>query len=59
VTTAVEQSPRYSVRYYDRDLSRKGQGVQVATFKDRAEAEKFAAANKLYARPCKVEETAK
>lgn len=46
----------YRVKYYDRDLSRKGQGVQVATFTDRAEAEKFAAENRIYARACKVEE---
>ena len=52
----AQEQPTFKVRYYDAVMSRKGQGVQVRTFTDRGEAEKFAAANKLYARPCKVEE---
>jgi hypothetical protein len=47
---------RYLVRYYDAAKSRKGQGVQQRSFTDRADAESFASQNKLYAKPCKVEE---
>jgi|1185.fasta_scaffold1315097_1 hypothetical protein len=54
-TPSAPPAETYRVRYYDRDLSHRGQGVQVRTFTDRAEAEAFAAVNKLYARPCKVE----
>jgi hypothetical protein len=46
----------YRVRYFDRELSRKGQGVQFRTFTDREEAEAFASKNVLHAKPCRVEE---
>lgn len=51
--------PRFRVRYYDRRLSRKGRGVQVRRFVDRAKADAFAAANQIYSQPCRVEEIAK
>jgi hypothetical protein len=57
-TPSAPPAETFSVRYYDRRLSHRGQGVQVATFATRAEAEAFAASNKLYARPCKVETVA-
>lgn len=47
--------PRYRVRYYDKVLSHKGQGVQSRTFDDEAAAAEFASKNRLYAKPCKVE----
>lgn len=47
---------RFRVRYYDRVLSHKGKGVQVRSFTDREAAEKFAAENQLYSRPCVVDE---
>jgi hypothetical protein len=48
-------NPTYKVRFYSAAASRKGAGVRVAYFSDRAEAEEFAAANRLYAKPCQVE----
>jgi hypothetical protein len=57
-TPSATPAETFRVRYYDRVRSHRGQGVQVATFTDRAEAEAFAAVNKLYARPCKVETVA-
>jgi hypothetical protein len=57
VTAAVYGTQRYAVRYYDAALSRKGRGVQVCVFRDRAAAEEFAASNRLYGKPCKVEVT--
>lgn len=45
----------FRVRYYDAKLSKKGRGVQVRTFADRAEAEAFAASNRIYSGPCRVE----
>lgn len=45
----------FRVRYYDAKLSKKGRGVQVRTFTDRAEAEAFAASNRIYSGPCRVE----
>lgn len=51
-----EPIPRYRVVYYDAKLSKKGKGVQVRTFEDRAAAEEFASKNRVYARPCRVEE---
>jgi len=47
--------PQFHVKYYDAKLSKQGSGVQVRSFTDHNEAEQFAAKNKLYARPCKVE----
>ena len=52
---ASAAGPRWSVRYYDAALSRKGRGVQTRVFHDRAAAEKFAASNRVYGKPCKVE----
>lgn len=51
----TSEVPIYRVRYFDRQKSRKGQGVQTKTFRDAGEAERFASQNVLYARPCKVE----
>lgn len=45
----------YLVKYYDAKLSKKGRGVQVRSFTDRQEAEKFAAENRIYAGHCRVE----
>jgi hypothetical protein len=50
------QAPRWFVRYYCPRMSKRGQGVQVRHFVNRAEAEEFAAKNRLYSRPAKVEE---
>lgn len=47
---------KFQVRYYDARKSRKGQGVQVMQFATREAAEDFASKNKLYAKPCRVEE---
>lgn len=47
---------RYRVKYYDARLSKKGQGVQRKTFDDKEAAEAFAAKNRVYAKPCRVEE---
>jgi hypothetical protein len=45
----------YTVTYFDAVLSRASKGgVRVRTFMDRVEAERFAAANRLYARSCTV-----
>lgn len=47
---------KYRVRYFDAEKSRRGKGgVWSRMFDNREEAEKFAAANKLYAKPCIVE----
>ena len=46
---------KYRVKYYDKQLSRKGRGTQVREFTDKAEAEEFASKNRIYARPCTVE----
>jgi hypothetical protein len=48
-------SETFKVKFFDAKASRKGAGVRVAYFADRAEAEAFAASNQLYAKPCKVE----
>jgi hypothetical protein len=55
MTQAANPAPQFRVKYFDARLSKKGRGVQVATFTDRAEAEAFAAKNRIYAAPCKVE----
>jgi hypothetical protein len=52
----MSEPARFRVRYYDRALSHKGKGVQVRGFVDREAAEKFAAENQLYSRPCVVED---
>lgn len=52
---AIEAAPRYRVRYYDARLSRRGRGVQERVFRDRANAESFAAGHKLYGERCRVE----
>lgn len=51
-------SANYKVTYYSPEKSRKGKGVQVMNFNDRADAEEFAKRHQIYARPCEVEETA-
>lgn len=50
---------KFRVRYFDARMSRKGQGVQERRFYCEDEAAKFASKNRLYARPCKVEELGK
>ncbi len=50
------EKPRFFVKYYDAKLSKKGRGTQYRWFHVREDAEKFAATNKIYAGPCKVEE---
>jgi hypothetical protein len=46
----------YAVKYYDKKLSKRGAGTQVRGFRDRGEADAFAAANRIYGGPCRVEE---
>lgn len=53
----IEPPARYEVKYYDARLSRKGRGVQVKRFTDRAAAEEFAGRNRLYAERCVVQVT--
>lgn len=48
-------STQFQVRYFNPEKSRKGQGVQVMNFNDRADAEEFAKRHQVYARPCRVE----
>jgi hypothetical protein len=48
-------NPTFKVRFYDAKASRKGKGVKVAYFTDRAEADAFAAGKTLYARPAVAE----
>jgi len=48
-------SRRYAVKYYDRELSRKGRGTQWRSFDVLEDAEAFAAQNQIYAQPCVVE----
>lgn len=48
-------TPRYVVRYFDPKASRRGHGVQVATFVEYADAEAFAAGKTLYAEPARVQ----
>lgn len=55
VAATAAPSLTFRVRYYDARMSRKGQGVQVRTFTDRAKAEDFASQNRIYAGPCRVE----
>jgi hypothetical protein len=52
---ANTETPTYRVKFFDAQASKRGRGVQVAVFADRAEAESFAARNRIYAGPCKVE----
>ncbi len=52
----TQNAKLYEVKYYNRQMSKRGKGVWVRTFTDLAEAEKFAAENQLYARPCVVKE---
>lgn len=54
-TQTASPTERYSVKYYDAKLSKKGRGVQVQRFEDKAAAESFAGANILYGHPAKVE----
>jgi hypothetical protein len=55
MSNTATQPETFRVKYYDAKLSKKGRGTQVRTFTDRAEAEKFASANRIYAGPCRVE----
>jgi hypothetical protein len=55
-TQTAGLTERYSVKYFDAKLSKKGRGVQVQHFTDKAAAESFASNNKLYANTCTVQE---
>lgn len=46
---------RYAVKYFSPADSRRGQGIQWRRFTDREKAEAFAAANRIYSGPCRVE----
>lgn len=56
VYLARREQPRFVVRYYDAQASRRGRGVQARQFADRAEAENFAIGKRLYSAPARVEE---
>jgi len=49
---------RWQVRYFSAAHSRRGQGVRVAEFVFRADAEEFARGKRLYSKPAVVEPVA-
>lgn len=51
----LSPSTRFVVKYYDRELSRKGRGTQWRGFEKLSDAEAFASKNQIYASPCVVE----